>query len=91
MSITLINALAMHLDHPDTFDVPDVDVLAELVPGDFVKLGFRDDDDGGGGERMWVKVTARSGSEWTGTIANTPFQLDLYFGDDRQPQRQLPR
>jgi hypothetical protein len=84
MSIILTNALAMHLDHPDTFDVPEVDVLAELVPGDFVKLGFRDDADGGdgGGERMWVKLTSRSGSEWTGTISNTPFWLDLSFGDE---------
>ena len=81
MSITLTNALAMHLAHPDTFDVPEVDVLAELVPGDFVKLGFRGEE-GEGGERMWVKLTARSGSEWTGTIANTPFWLDMAFGDE---------
>lgn len=35
----MIDAMAMHVANPDTFDMPDFRIIAALKPGFFVKIG----------------------------------------------------
>jgi hypothetical protein len=45
----LVDAQAMHLKYPDTFEVPSASELNRLKPGDSVKVC-------NGKERFWVKI-----------------------------------
>jgi hypothetical protein len=65
---------------PDTFQLPTEVERRSVVDGALVKLMFElyfiDDDDDEemsfSSERMWVKVTGRSGPYYTGELRNTP-------------------
>lgn len=76
----------MNAQHPETFEIPPRLDREMVRIGDFVKLGFIypkvTDEEQTMGERMWVKVTAYSGLLFTGTIANTPFEAELNYGDE---------
>lgn len=66
----LESGLERHLAHPDTFDVPEAELKAELRPGDQVKLMWGVKRGPAAGERMWVTITARHGDQLTGTLDN---------------------
>ncbi|GLC94055.1 hypothetical protein Tamer19_34630 [Cupriavidus sp. TA19] len=65
--------------HPDTFWIPPREERDALVPGQQVKLIFRilvaadDDSEEVHVERMWVIVTGREGSLYTGELDNQPY------------------
>jgi hypothetical protein len=68
--------------HPDTFWMPPQAERDALAPGQLVKLIFRIlvADDAGREEvhveRMWVIVTGREGSLYTGELDNQPYCTD---------------
>jgi hypothetical protein len=61
--------------HP-TFQVPSAETRHTLRVGELVKLCF---EDGEGGERMWVLVTAVEDVHYIGTLNNHPFSMPLHF------------
>lgn len=68
--------------HPDTFWMPPREERDALLPGQQVKLIFRIlvADEAGREEvhveRMWVNVTGRDGSLYTGELDNQPYCTD---------------
>lgn len=60
--------LELHLEAPDTFEVPDEDLKTRIRPGDQVKLMWSVARFPG--ERMWVTVTHRKGDRLVGTLDN---------------------
>ncbi len=83
------NGVERNRAHPDTFYIPSDTDKARLTAGDVVKLMFLDED-GGGGERMWVTIVAvgpdegyRIGrTQFAGVLANAPICFDgLEYGD----------
>lgn len=79
----LADCEALHAEHPDTFELPDVSVRRGLGCGWLVKLIFEP------GERMWVKVTAAHESEYldevmyTGVLDNEPLMVKSLKRGDR--------
>jgi hypothetical protein len=64
---------------PDTFQLPTEVERRSVVNGALVKLMFElyfvdvdDDEETSASERMWVKVTGRSGPYYTGELRNNP-------------------
>lgn len=77
MNYTLISGVEMNAAHPDTFEIPDNNERAALVPGQYAKVGFQPTAPiGFSGERMWVEVRKVSMKglkvEYTGVLANDP-------------------
>lgn len=68
---------AMHRKHPRTFQIPDAVTRTEMAKGDHAKLIFKK---GRSGERMWVKITSRSGTgaktKYEGKLANSPALIE---------------
>jgi hypothetical protein len=62
------SGLESHRKWPSSFWVPEVDVKAELQPGDRVKLMWSVRRMPG--ERMWVTITERDGDRLVGTLDN---------------------
>jgi len=52
----LLDAVAQHTRHPDTFEIPSAHARSSLRPGDMAKLVILDPH-GGGGSREWADVT----------------------------------
>ncbi len=74
----LESAQGMAVQHPDTFEVADIDHIREVVkPGVYAKICILD----GGGERIWTDVIGVSGNKVQATLANEPFGLDMKHGD----------
>lgn len=72
------SAQGMAVQHPDTFEVSDIDRMREVVqPGVFAKICILD----GGGERIWTKVIKVDGDKVRASLANEPFGLDMEHGD----------
>ena len=72
------SAQGMAVQHPDTFEVSDIDRMREVVqPGVFAKICILD----GGGERIWTKVIKVDGDKVRASLANDPFGLDMEHGD----------
>jgi hypothetical protein len=70
---TLVNAVQMAHEHPETFTVPDT---RQVRKGWWVKVCAHDR------ERFWVEVLSRKGSVLTGRIDNQLVCcLDLAFND----------
>ncbi|WP_408588921.1 DUF2185 domain-containing protein [Novosphingobium sp.] len=69
-------------ESPYTFFIPLREERVAVVPGDLVKLGFEYEweTQDYGGERMWVKVTGKSGLRFTGTLDNDPYEMGLEHG-----------
>lgn len=69
-------------ESPYTFFIPLREERVQVSVGDLVKLGFEYEWDTQeyGGERMWVKVTGKSGLDFTGTLANEPWESGLQIG-----------
>ena len=71
-------------ENPYTFFVPSPEEMAEIAPGQLVKLIFAADppSEKYGAERMWVIVTTRDGDRLTGTLDNDPEDIPgLTAGD----------
>ncbi|WP_230515267.1 DUF2185 domain-containing protein [Teredinibacter turnerae] len=68
---------------PYTFYIPSNAVLESLSVGNIVKLMFSCDvenDKGWSAERMWVIITKKEGSKYTGTLDNDPYYIpDLKY------------
>ena len=55
------SAQGMAVQHPDTFEVSDIDRMREVVkPGVYAKICILD----GGGERIWTKVIKVDAQYW---------------------------
>lgn len=69
-------------ESPYTFFVPSLEERVAVAPGDLVKLGFEYEWETQeyGGERMWVRVTGRTGLQFTGNLDNEPFEAGLEHG-----------
>ncbi|WP_292961792.1 immunity protein Imm33 domain-containing protein [Novosphingobium sp. UBA1939] len=78
----LRDADAATSEAPYTFFVPLREERIQVSVGDLVKLGFEYEweTQDYGGERMWVKVTGKSGLDFTGTLANEPWEPGLQLG-----------
>ena len=83
MNYTFICAQGMAQQHPDTFEVADIDHLREVVqPGVFAKVAITDGDFKG--ERIWTTVTDVDGVKVKATLANHPFGFAGEHGDSLQ-------
>lgn len=78
MSWNLTNSEETHANNPDTFWIPEATERTSLVPGDLAKVVFQSED---GGERMWIEVEEVDGEIYVGSLVNTPFCIDLEYGD----------
>jgi uncharacterized protein YegJ (DUF2314 family) len=88
----LSNAAALAKESPNTFDRPSDGEIRKLKKGDFVKLCFRLQSatgEGLNGERMWVKIIERKGTQMTGILNNDPILIpglqykdDVVFGEE---------
>lgn len=74
---TLIDGQAMHKSHPATFEIPTPEEIADLKPGDYIKLGFKTNDPTVKGERMWCIFH----SPGIAHLDNNPVFTDLTIGD----------
>ena len=78
----LIDGVGRNAENPNTFDIPSQYEIDSLKEGDFVKLGFINEDDGGpSGERMWVKFGEKVEGVFRGTLHNVPAFLGMKYGD----------
>ena len=74
------SAQGMAVQHPDTFEVSDIDTMREVVkPGVYAKICILD----GGGERIWTKVIKVDGDKVRASLANDPFGLEGMEHGDR--------
>lgn len=74
------SAQGMAVQHPDTFEVSDIDHIREVVkPGVYAKICILD----GGGERIWTKVITVKGDKVRASLANDPFGLEGMSHGDR--------
>lgn len=78
----LRDADAAAAEAPYTFFIPLLEERVQVSVGDLVNLGFEYawETQEYGGERMWVKVTRKSGLNFTGTLANEPWEPGLQHG-----------
>ncbi|HWO78437.1 MAG TPA: DUF2185 domain-containing protein [Bacillus sp. (in: firmicutes)] len=85
MKWKLDSVVDRHKESPYTFYLPSDHVLNQLKAGDLVKLMFMAEealDNGYEGERMWVEILERNGSEFRGKLMNKPYYLQsLQYGD----------
>jgi len=76
----------MGREHPDTFKIPGRYQRQHVHRGFFVKLVFElpePSPEGYAAERMWVRVTSRSGKRYIGELSNDPQMVDgLSRGED---------
>lgn len=70
-SIHLVDARKMAEAHPRTFKAPSDDELANIGPGDHIKVCF-EHHQGGTGERIWVRVIGTLSGQWICRLANKP-------------------
>lgn len=78
--MNLLDAQAMHLVNPLSFEVPSQAELREVEPGWYVKLGFPTGDRNIKIERMWVLVTERTPTGGRGELNNDPVLCNLECG-----------
>lgn len=80
MSYTLQDCIAQNKKYPDTFKIPSRERRKGIKVGQWAKLIFIAED--GQGERMWVKIIARKGGGYIGTLDNSPVLIEAEFGDE---------
>jgi hypothetical protein len=73
------SGLQRHLESPETFEIPDLDLKELIEPGDLVKLAWSVARFPG--ERMWVRVTHRDGDRLKGDLENSPLYVHLHPGE----------
>ncbi len=69
-------------ESPYTFFIPPREERVAVAPGDLVKIGFEYEweTEEYGGERMWVRVTEKTGLQFAGSLENEPFEKGLESG-----------
>lgn len=84
--IRIVNAEAMHADHPDTFGLPSPAQLDALADGGdtHAKIALTA---GGITERVWARVVAVAGDDFAGVLAHGPLAVGLDAGDTVNFQR----
>lgn len=65
--IPFIDAQAMHLSHPDTFDAPEISELDKLKAQDLVKVC---PDVDGASERFWAQIESIDGETIIARVDN---------------------
>jgi uncharacterized protein YegJ (DUF2314 family) len=77
MTWQLDNVYERNKESPYTFYKPSKEVIDSLEVGDLVKLIFfvESDEDGYRGERMWVEIIERNGTNFVGKLENEPYRL----------------
>jgi hypothetical protein len=74
--ILLVDARAVASAHPESFEVPEPEILRKLRKGDFVKVCCNDR------ERFWVKLVARKEKDiFVGRVANQLVLSNINLGD----------
>lgn len=75
--ITFVDAQQMAIDHPETFNVPTGEELANLEVNDFVKINP-------GNERFWVKLTHIDfvNQKLKGAVANELLNYNWEYGTE---------
>lgn len=83
VSIHLIDGVARAAQYPETFFVPPPEEIAQLQPGDLIKVGLESPD--GTGERFWLQVISITGTGQAaaivGTIQNLLVNYSFGLGD----------
>ena len=85
-NLRLINSVERALRNPETWDTPDLEDVAAVVAGDYVKIGIEGQSpslnpDGMGGERFWVKVEeVTEDGIFVGSVANMLVIYEIPFG-----------
>jgi hypothetical protein len=69
----LVDAQEMHRAHPDTFDVPPPEMLADPQPGWMAKICDND-------QRFWTKIVSVDGARITATVDNATGCEDRGYG-----------
>lgn len=71
-------------ESPYTFFLPSAEEVAEIAPGQQIKLIFVADpaSEQNGAERMWVTVTRREGDDFTGELDNEPADIPTLKAGD---------
>jgi len=59
----LVDAQAMHAEHPDTFDAPTAHELATITPGTYIKVSRNN-------ERFWMMVEGGTGRYLIASVQN---------------------
>ncbi len=67
--------------YPGTFEIPEKEKRHYLNTGDSAKLIFMAKD-GEASERMWVRVTGRTGSTYRGVLDSDPIVLTSLKAND---------
>lgn len=73
-NITFVDAQAMRLTHPGTFEAPSMEDLNEIKKSDFVKVCVND-------ERFWVAVINIKDDIVTGRVDNDLLQKGIKYND----------
>lgn len=81
----LENALKLHEEYTDTFEIPSKEEIDSLKINDLVKLIFTEENDNPEimPERMWVKITEINEDNFKGILDNDPYYLkSIKCGDE---------
>lgn len=73
-NITFVDAQAMRIEHPETFEAPSKEDLENIAAGDLVKVCVND-------ERFWTHVTDLKGEMVTGRVDNDLLQQGIKYND----------
>ena len=68
---TLLNGVEMNAFHPTTFEIPSVEEIKSLQPGDHVKVCAEN-------ERFWVLLKSNDGETLVGVIDNHLIYTDKH-------------
>ena len=80
MKIQCEDAQGMAVQHPDTFEVADIDHLREIIkPGVYAKIAITSGQYGA--ERIWTDIVSVDGVKVKATLANDPMSDDMEHGD----------
>ena len=71
----LTDAEKRNRENPDTFQIPDKEERENLPVGAFAKLIFNDR------ERMWVRITEFTTTDYEGVLDNEPVVVKMKIGD----------
>lgn len=81
----LENALKLHEEYTDTFEISSKEEIDSLKINDLVKLIFTEENDNPEimPERMWVKITEINEDNFKGILDNDPYYLkSIKCGDE---------
>lgn len=80
LKLPLTNAYALSVLNPETFERPEDQDIAEVLPGDFVKICYHEEDQTG--ERFWCEVASidPKAKKLIGLVANELVCYDIAIG-----------